>query len=45
MVARDKSAGGWGAAAFRAFGPPSGTLHPAGYTVLLWHTNLLADIR
>ena len=45
MVARDKSAGGWGAAAFRAFGPPSRTLHPAGYTVLLWHKNLLAGIR
>ena len=33
------------AAAVRTFGPPAQTLHPAGYTVLVWHKNLLADIR
>jgi len=44
MVARDKARGLGRAAAFRAFGPPSRTLHPVGSTVLLWHTNLLADI-
>ena len=45
LVARDKSPGGWGAAAFRTFGPPAQTLHLAGYTVLVWHKNLLADVR
>jgi hypothetical protein len=45
LVASDKSPGGWGAAAFRTFGPPAQTLHLAGYTVLVWHKNLLAGIR
>ena len=29
----------------RTFGPPAQTLHLAGYTVLVWHKNLLADVR
>ena len=29
----------------RAFGPPAQVLHPAGYTVLVWHQNLLAGLR
>jgi hypothetical protein len=33
------------AAAVRTFGPPARTLHPAGYTVLLWRFNLLARLR
>ena len=33
------------AAAVRTFGPPAQTLHPAGYTVLVWHKNLLAGLR
>jgi len=33
------------AAAVRTFGPPAQTLHPAGYTVLVWHQNLLAGLR
>jgi hypothetical protein len=45
LVASDKSPRGWGAAAFRAFGPPVQVLHLAGYTVLVWHKNLLADVR
>ena len=45
LVASDKSPGGWGAAAFRTFGAPAQTLHLAGYTVLVWHKNLLADVR
>jgi hypothetical protein len=45
LVASDKSPGGWGAAAFRTFGPPAQTLHLAGYTVLVWHKNLLAAVR
>jgi hypothetical protein len=45
LVASGKTPGGWGAAAFRTFGPPVQALHPAGYTVLVWHKNLLAYIR
>ena len=33
------------AAAVRTFGPPVQTLHPAGYTVLVWPKNLLAGLR
>jgi hypothetical protein len=33
------------AAAVRTFGPPAQTLHPAGYTVLVWPRNLLAGLR
>ena len=33
------------AAAVRTFGPPAQTLHAAGYTVLVWHKNLLAGLR
>ena len=32
------------AAAVRIFGAPAQTLHPAGYTVLVWHKNLLAGL-
>ena len=32
------------AAAVRTFGAPAQTLHPAGYTVLVWHKNLLAGL-
>ena len=45
LVARGRGPQGWGAAAARAFGPPARALHPGGYTVLVWHKNLLADIR
>lgn len=45
LVASGKTPGGWGAAAFRTFGPPAQALRPAGYTVLVWHKNLLAYIR
>lgn len=45
LVAGDKSPGGWGAAAFRTSGPPGQALHLVGYTVLVWHKNLLGDIR
>jgi hypothetical protein len=31
--------------AVRTFGRPARTLHPDGYTVLVWHRNLLAGIR
>ena len=33
------------AAAVRTFGPPARALHPAGYTVLVWHKNVLAGLR
>ncbi len=33
------------AAAVRTFGPPAQVLHPAGYTVLVWHKNLLDGLR
>ena len=33
------------AAAVRTFGPPAQALRPAGYTVLVWHKNLLAGLR
>ena len=29
----------------RTFGPPAQVLRPAGYTVLVWHKNLLAGLR
>jgi hypothetical protein len=46
-VARDINPGSSAeqAAAVRTFGPPAQTLHPAGYTVLVWHKNLLAGLR
>ena len=33
------------AAAVRTFGRPAQVLHPAGYTVLVWHKNLLDGLR
>ena len=48
IVASDAKPGDWSAewaAAVRAFGPPAQVLHPAGYTVLVWHQNLLAGLR
>ena len=47
VVASDASpeAGAELAAAAHTFGPPARTLHPVGYTVLVWHTNLLAALR
>ncbi len=45
LVTSDSSPGTWREAAVRAFGPPAQVLHLAGYTVLVWHKNLLADIR
>jgi hypothetical protein len=46
-VTGDINPGGSGeqAAAVRTFGPPAQVLHPAGYTVLVWHKNLLAALR
>jgi hypothetical protein len=35
---------GWEAAARATFGPPSGTYHVAGFTVLVWHKNLLRGL-
>ena len=35
---------GWQAAARAAFGPPSGIYHVDGFTVLLWHENLLSHL-
>ena len=46
--ANDAKPGDWSAeraAAVRAFGPPAQVLYPAGYTVLVWHQNLLAGLR
>jgi len=48
IVASDAEPGEWSgvrAAAVRTFGPPSRNAHPAGYSVLIWHKNLLADVR
>jgi hypothetical protein len=45
LVASDTSPGDWQGAAARAFGPPAQVLRPPGYTVLVWHKNLLGDIR
>ena len=48
IVANDAKPGDWSAeraAAVRAFGPPAQVLYPAGYTVLVWHQNLLAGLR
>jgi hypothetical protein len=45
LVTSDSSPGTWRQAAVRAFGPPAQVLRPAGYTVLVWHKNPLADIR
>ncbi len=48
IVASDAKPGDWSAewaAAVRAFGPPAQVRHPAGYTVLVWHQNLLAGLR
>ena len=35
---------GWQAAARATFGPPSGIYHVDGFTVLLWHENLLSRL-
>ena len=35
---------GWEAAARGTFGPPSGTYQVAGFTILVWHKNLLPDL-
>jgi hypothetical protein len=48
IVVDDARPGAWIAewqGAVHAFGRPARTLHPDGYTVLVWHRNLLADIR
>jgi hypothetical protein len=48
IVVDDARPGAWIAewrGAVRAFGRPARTLHPDGYTVLVWHQNLLAGIR
>jgi hypothetical protein len=48
MVVDDARPGAWTAewwSAVRTFGRPARTLHPDGYTVLVWHRNLLAAIR
>ena len=48
IVVDDARPGAWIAewrGAVRAFGRPARTLHPDGYTVLVWHRNLLAGIR
>jgi hypothetical protein len=48
IVVDDARPGAWTAewwGAVHAFGRPVRTLHPDGYTVLVWHRNLLAGIR
>jgi len=48
IVVNDARPGAWIAewdGAVHAFGRPARTLHPDGYTVLVWHRNLLAGIR
>ena len=48
LVVSDAKPGDWGAeraAAVRTFGPPAQVLQPPGYTVLVWHENLLAATR
>ena len=48
IVVDDARPGAWTAewwGAVHAFGRPARTLHPDGYTVLVWHRNLLAGIR
>ena len=35
---------GWEAAARATFGPPSGTYRVAGFTILVWHKNLLREL-
>jgi hypothetical protein len=48
IVVDDARPGAWSvewSAAVHAFGRPARTLHPDGYTVLVWHRNLLAGIR
>jgi hypothetical protein len=48
IVVDDARPGVWIAewqGAVHAFGRPARTLHPDGYTVLVWHRNLLAGIR
>ena len=45
LVGTDTTRRHWRGAAVRAFGPPALVLRPPGYTVLVWHKNLLADIR
>jgi hypothetical protein len=36
--------GGWEAAARATFGAPAGTYQVAGFTILVWHKNLLRDL-
>ena len=48
IVVDDARPGAWTAewwGAVHAFGHPARTLHPDGYTVLVWNRNLLAGIR
>jgi hypothetical protein len=45
LVGTDTTRRDWQGAAARAFGPPAQVLRPPGYTVLVWHKNLLGDIR
>jgi len=48
IVVDDARPGAWTAewwGAVHAFGRPARTLHPDGYTVLVWNRNLLAGIR
>ncbi len=48
IVVDDARPGAWIAewhGAVHAFGRPARTLHPDGYTVMVWHRNLLAGIR
>jgi hypothetical protein len=48
IVVDDARPGAWTAewsGAVHAFGRPVRTLHPDGYTVLVWHRNLLAGIQ
>ncbi|HEY6501894.1 MAG TPA: hypothetical protein VIZ20_20875 [Streptosporangiaceae bacterium] len=48
IVVDDARPGAWTAewsGAVHAFGHPARTLHPEGYTVLVWNRNLLAGIR
>jgi hypothetical protein len=48
IVVDDARPGAWTAewwGAVHVFGRPARTLHPDGYTVLVWNRNLLAGIR
>jgi hypothetical protein len=41
----DPRAPGLPAAAIRTFGPPAGSYRFSGYTVMVWHKNLLSSLR